>query len=161
MNASPADKEEFDSAQAARPAAPFVPKTASEALRPEAGTPPPPRRSRASRSQAVVFLNFFLSCVILLLLAVGAGFYFGRQAFIEPGPSDVGDTFLVKPGMRVAEIADQLERSISHSRAIKRAIGQAMRKGAQGLKIVVAGRLAILDDDVVYYRLTGATSVKP
>jgi hypothetical protein len=27
--------------------------------------------------------------------------------------------------------------------------------------IVVAGRLAILDDDVVYYRLTGATSVKP
>ncbi len=27
--------------------------------------------------------------------------------------------------------------------------------------IVVAGRMAILDDDVVYYRLTGATSVKP
>ncbi len=27
--------------------------------------------------------------------------------------------------------------------------------------IVVAGRLAILEDDVVYYRLTGATSVKP
>ena len=27
--------------------------------------------------------------------------------------------------------------------------------------IVVAGRMAILDDDVVYYRLTGASSVKP
>ncbi|MGB3834052.1 MAG: endolytic transglycosylase MltG [Mesorhizobium sp.] len=110
MNASPADKEEVAREEVARPAAPFVPKTASEALRPEAGTPPPPRRSRASRSQAVVFMNFLLSCVILLILAVGAGLYFGRQAFNEPGPSDVGDTFLVKPSMRVAEIADQLER---------------------------------------------------
>jgi small subunit ribosomal protein S3 len=42
----------------------------------------------------------------------------------------------------VAEnIADQIERRISHSRAMKRAIGQAMRQGAQGIKIVVSGRL--------------------
>jgi small subunit ribosomal protein S3 len=42
----------------------------------------------------------------------------------------------------VAEnIADQIERRISHSRAIKRAIGQAMRQGAQGIRIAVAGRL--------------------
>jgi len=38
-------------------------------------------------------------------------------------------------------IADQIERRISHSRAMKRAIGQAMRGGAQGVKIVCAGRL--------------------
>ncbi len=38
-------------------------------------------------------------------------------------------------------IADQLERRISHARAMKRAIGQAMRSGAQGVKIVCAGRL--------------------
>jgi len=38
-------------------------------------------------------------------------------------------------------IADQLERRISHARAMKRAIGQAMRAGAQGVKIVCAGRL--------------------
>jgi len=38
-------------------------------------------------------------------------------------------------------IADQIERRISHSRAMKRAIGQAMRQGAQGIKIAVAGRL--------------------
>lgn len=104
MNSSPANNE-----QIARSATPFVPKTASEALRPEAGTPPPVR-SRASRSQIVVFMNFVLSCAILALLAVGAGLYFGRQAFIEPGPSVHGDTFMVKPNMRVAEIADQLER---------------------------------------------------
>ena len=43
----------------------------------------------------------------------------------------------------VAEnIADQLRRRIGHSRAMKRAIGQAMRAGAQGIKIVCAGRLS-------------------
>lgn len=39
-------------------------------------------------------------------------------------------------------IADQLQRRIGHSRAMKRAIGQAMRQGAQGIKIQVSGRLA-------------------
>ncbi len=43
----------------------------------------------------------------------------------------------------VAEnIAQQLERRIGHSRAIKRALSQAMRQGAQGIKIEVSGRLA-------------------
>jgi small subunit ribosomal protein S3 len=43
----------------------------------------------------------------------------------------------------VAEnIAGQLERRIGHSRAMKRAIGQAMRQGAMGIKIQVSGRLA-------------------
>lgn len=42
----------------------------------------------------------------------------------------------------VAEnIAGQLERRIGHSRAMKRAISQAIRQGAQGIKIHVAGRL--------------------
>ena len=39
-------------------------------------------------------------------------------------------------------IAGQLERRIGHSRAMKRAIGQAMRQGAKGIKIQVSGRLA-------------------
>jgi small subunit ribosomal protein S3 len=42
----------------------------------------------------------------------------------------------------VAEnIAGQLERRISFSRAMKRAIGQAMRQGAEGVRVQVAGRL--------------------
>jgi small subunit ribosomal protein S3 len=46
----------------------------------------------------------------------------------------------------VAEnIGGQLERRIGHSRAIKRAIGQAMRQGAQGIRIEVSGRLAGAD----------------
>jgi len=39
-------------------------------------------------------------------------------------------------------IADQLERRISYRRAMKRAIQQAMRQGAEGIKIEVAGRLS-------------------
>ncbi len=43
----------------------------------------------------------------------------------------------------VAEnIAGQLERRISHSRAMKRAAQQALRSGAKGIKLVCAGRLA-------------------
>lgn len=38
-------------------------------------------------------------------------------------------------------IAGQLERRIGHGRAIKRAITQAMRQGAQGIKIECSGRL--------------------
>jgi small subunit ribosomal protein S3 len=46
----------------------------------------------------------------------------------------------------VAEnIGGQLERRIGHSRAMKRAIGQAMRQGAQGIRIEVSGRLAGAD----------------
>jgi len=39
-------------------------------------------------------------------------------------------------------IADQMERRISYRRAMKRAIQQAMRQGAEGIKIEVAGRLS-------------------
>lgn len=43
----------------------------------------------------------------------------------------------------VAEnIASQIMRRISHSRAMKRAIMQAMRGGAKGIRIEVSGRLA-------------------
>jgi len=42
----------------------------------------------------------------------------------------------------VAEnVAGQLERRISHSRAMKRAASQAMRQGAEGIRIMVSGRL--------------------
>lgn len=51
-----------------------------------------------------------------------------------------------KPDLEASLVADniaqQLERRISHSRAMKRAIQQAMRLGAGGIKIICSGRLA-------------------
>ncbi|MDN2567686.1 endolytic transglycosylase MltG [Aquibium sp. A9E412] len=91
------------------PRAPFVAKPASDALRPAAGTPPP-RRSRQSRNQFVVFLNFVVSSIVLLLLAAAAAFYFGKQEFDGPGPSRTAETVLIKPNTGTREIADMLER---------------------------------------------------
>lgn len=39
-------------------------------------------------------------------------------------------------------IAEQLERRISYQRAMKRAVQQAIRQGAQGIRVEVAGRLS-------------------
>jgi small subunit ribosomal protein S3 len=39
-------------------------------------------------------------------------------------------------------IAEQLERRISYQRAMKRAIQQAMRQGAEGIRVEVSGRLS-------------------
>jgi small subunit ribosomal protein S3 len=39
-------------------------------------------------------------------------------------------------------IAQQLEQRVAHRRAMKRAVTQAMRLGAQGIKVMVSGRLA-------------------
>jgi small subunit ribosomal protein S3 len=50
------------------------------------------------------------------------------------------DAYLV-----AANVANQLERRISYRRAMKRAIQQAMRQGAQGIKIEVSGRLGGAD----------------
>ncbi len=107
MNTNPAGNGEFGRRPV--PPQPIVPKTASEALQPEIGTPPP-RRSRASRSQIVVFMNFLVSSVMLLVLAAGVAVYVGKSEFESAGPSNTAETFQVRPNSSVVEIAEQLER---------------------------------------------------
>lgn len=88
---------------------PIVPKTASEALRPQAGTPPP-SRSRRSRSQFVVFLNFLMSAIVLVALVSFVAVWFGKHLFEGPGPLATADTILIRPSTGVTEIAEHLER---------------------------------------------------
>jgi UPF0755 protein len=87
----------------------IVPKSAREALRPEIGTPPP-KRSRGSRNQFVVFLNFVVTTIFFVALVAVAAAYFGKQAFESPGPTTTASTILIKPNTSTQEIADQLER---------------------------------------------------
>lgn len=49
------------------------------------------------------------------------------------------------PQLIAENIASQLERRIGHSRAMKRAVTQAMRQGAQGVRIEASGRLGGAD----------------
>ena len=54
---------------------------------PEAGTPPP-QRSRASRSQFVVFMNFLMTSLMFCRCSARAWLvYFGKRAFDGPGPA--------------------------------------------------------------------------
>lgn len=108
MTSNPADDGAIASQHQSGPK-PIVPKSASEALRPQAGTPPP-RRSRRSRSQVVVFLNFLMSSIVLLVIAAFVAVWFGKTTFEGPGPLATPDTFLIKPNTGVTEIADQLQR---------------------------------------------------
>lgn len=133
MTSNPADQNAFaNPGQPPEPAQkPIVPKTASEALRPQAGTPPP-SRSRRSRSQFVVFLNFVMSLIVLAVIVAFGAVWFGKQAFDGPGPLTTADTILVKPNTGVLEIAEQLERKgmISDARIFRlglRAHGNDLR----------------------------------
>ncbi|MCX7303420.1 MAG: endolytic transglycosylase MltG [Hyphomicrobiales bacterium] len=118
MSIDPAGNGEFG--RRTVPQQPIVPRTASQALRPEAGTPPP-KRSRASRSQIVVFMNFIVTTAVLLVIATGVAVFVGKSEFDGPGPSTTTSNFLVRPSTGVAEIADQLERRglISDSRIFR------------------------------------------
>jgi small subunit ribosomal protein S3 len=53
---------------------------------------------------------------------------------------------IAQPDLEASLVADniarQLERRISHNRAMKRAVAQAIRQGAQGVKVMCAGRLS-------------------
>lgn len=62
----------------------------------------------------------------------------GKKVKIEVQEIDQPD---LDPKLVAESIADQLVRRIGHNRAIKRAIGNAMRQGAEGIRIEVGGRL--------------------
>jgi len=62
----------------------------------------------------------------------------GRKVDLDIKEISTPDTDAV---LVARNIADQLERRIAYRRAMKRAIQSAMKQGAQGIKIEVAGRL--------------------
>ena len=88
---------------------PIIPVSAKEALRPER-VPEPPVRSRKARSQVVVFLNFVMTSVVFLTIALAGTVYYALSQYSGPGPATVNKNFVVKQGWGIGEIARNLER---------------------------------------------------
>ena len=89
---------------------PIIPKSASEALRPEK-VPQPPKRSRKARSQMVIFLNFLMTLVVFLTVAAAATVYYAMNAYEAKGPLPANTNFIVRNGASIVEIASSLERN--------------------------------------------------
>ncbi|MEN9894613.1 MAG: endolytic transglycosylase MltG [Pseudomonadota bacterium] len=108
----------------------IMPKSPSEALRPER-VPLPPKRSGSSRSQLVVFLNFLMTLVVLTIIAAVAAVYFALQQFQAPGPLNVDTNFIVRPGTGIADISAGLERSniITDARVFRYVTTSYLAKG--------------------------------
>ncbi|MEQ8305862.1 MAG: endolytic transglycosylase MltG [Hoeflea sp.] len=88
---------------------PIVPVSPSQALKPEKA-PQPPKRSRRARNQIVVFLNFVLSLVILVLVLGVGVFWYGKTEFEGEGPLDRTTNYMVREGAALNQIARGLER---------------------------------------------------
>ncbi|WP_244598053.1 endolytic transglycosylase MltG [Roseitalea porphyridii] len=88
-----------------------MPRSASQALRPQEGVEPPRRRrARAARSQVVIFANFLFTLFVLALVGLGAAMYLGKVRFEQPGPLEASTTYMVRPGATLIQIASGLER---------------------------------------------------
>ena len=100
------DEDHSGKGEAGEPAS--MPKTAYETLAPASGGRAA-RRSRQSRNQFVVFLNFLVSGIVLLTIAAGFGIYIGKQVFDGAGPSTKDSVFMVNPKTGANAIAGDLE----------------------------------------------------
>jgi UPF0755 protein len=91
---------------------PIIPVSAKEALRPERVPSPPSksRKSRGSRSQVVVFMNFVMTLLVFVTIAIAGVVYYAFSEYSAKGPLTVNTNFVVKPGTGVGDIARGLER---------------------------------------------------
>lgn len=108
---------------------PIIPKSPTEALRPEK-VPAPPKRSRKAHGQFIVFLNFLMSLAVIGCIVAVGGFYYMINTFQSPGPLATNTHFIVRNGASLFDIANNLERSgiIDNSRVF-RYMTDSMGKG--------------------------------
>ena len=71
--------------------------------------PEPPKRSRHSRNQLVIFLNFCLTAGLFVVLAAGAILYWGKSEFDRAGPLTKEASYVVPRSTGVSSIASGLE----------------------------------------------------
>ena len=99
--------DEMDAAPESEARPVIHPKSPRQALMAERLPPPP--HSRRARHPIVVIGNAVLTAIVLLILAGGAGFYFGKQRYEAPGPLDRERTVVIPRG-GIRDTAELLRR---------------------------------------------------
>lgn len=88
---------------------PISPRSPRAALEPEQ-VPPPPKRSDVARSPLVVFGNAVITFVILVMLATGGVYVYGKQALESPGPLQDDKVVNIPARAGKGDIAEVLQR---------------------------------------------------
>jgi UPF0755 protein len=88
---------------------PISPRSPRAALEPEQ-VPPPPKRSERARSPFVVFGNAVITIILVLMVGVGGGYFYGRQKIEAPGPLQEDKIVNIPSRAGMTDIADTLQR---------------------------------------------------
>ena len=88
---------------------PISPRSSRAALEPER-VPPPPRRSERARNPFVVFGNAVFTIILVLMVAVGGGYIYGKQKIEAPGPLQEDKVVNIPSRAGMTDIADILQR---------------------------------------------------
>ncbi len=88
---------------------PISPRSPRAALEPEQ-VPPPPRRSARARNPFVIVGNAIITVLVLLMVGVGAVYYYGKQVLEAPGPLREEKIVNIPARAGKRDIADTLTR---------------------------------------------------
>jgi UPF0755 protein len=90
------------------------------------------KRPRRRRSGLVSVLNGILTLVVLGMIVVGGGFFWGATQFYEQGAVKQDTNFLVEKGSRLASIAERLEeQGLISNKFVFQAGGWALKKQSE------------------------------
>src|SRR5512141_3489654 len=88
---------------------PISPRSPRAALEPEQ-VPPPPRRSERARNPFVIVGNAIITLILVLMIGVGGGYFYGRQKIEAPGPLQEDKVVNIPSRAGMTDIADTLQR---------------------------------------------------
>jgi UPF0755 protein len=88
---------------------PISPRSPRAALEPEQ-VPPPPRRSERARNPFVIVGNAIITFVLIMMIATGVVYYYGKQTIEAPGPLQEDKIVNIPSRAGMTDIADVLQR---------------------------------------------------
>jgi peptidoglycan lytic transglycosylase G len=88
---------------------PISPRSPRAALEPEQ-VPPPPKRSERARNPFIVVGNAIITFILLVMIAVGGTYIYGKQKIEAPGPLREDKVVNIPTRAGVTDIADILQR---------------------------------------------------